>query len=79
MKTKLRPVIRQDTRWGSTFAIVNRYFTLLEFIDTNDDDIADLVPSPAYNRRLRALLNDVKKVESVSKALQGEDVSLLDA
>ncbi|KAG3076567.1 hypothetical protein PI125_g21483 [Phytophthora idaei] len=57
MKTKLRPVIRQDTRWGSTFAIVNRYFTLLEFIDTNDDDIADLVPSPAYNRRLHGLMS----------------------
>ncbi|KAG6951197.1 hypothetical protein JG688_00013836 [Phytophthora aleatoria] len=79
MKTKLRPVIRPDTRWGSTFARVNRYFTLLEFIDTNDAKIADLVPSPACNRRLRALQKDLKKVDLVSKALQGEDVSLLDA
>lgn len=78
-KTQLRPVIRQDTRWSSTFAMVNRYFKLLEFIDCRDDDIADLVPSPACNRRLRGLLKDLKKVESVSKALQGEDVSLLDA
>lgn len=78
-KTPLRPVIRQDTRWSSTFAMVMRYFTLLEFIDSNDDDIADLLPSPSYNRRLRALLADLKKVESVAKALQGNEVSLLDA
>ncbi|KAG6614858.1 Tubby-related protein 3 [Phytophthora cinnamomi] len=37
------------------------------------------MPSPACNRRLRGLLKDLKKVESVSKALQGEGVSLLDA
>lgn len=59
--------------------MVMRYFTLLEFIDSNDDDIADLLPSPSYNRRLRALLADLKKVESVAKALQGNEVSLLDA
>jgi hypothetical protein len=59
--------------------MVNRYFKLLEFIDSNDDDIADFMPSLACNRRLRALLKDLKKVESVAKALQGEDVSLLDA
>ncbi|KAG6585092.1 Tubby-related protein 3 [Phytophthora cinnamomi] len=59
--------------------MVNRYFKLLEFIDSRDDDIADLMPSPACNRRLRGLLKDLKKVESVSKALQGEGVSLLDA
>ncbi|KAG6614859.1 Tubby-related protein 3 [Phytophthora cinnamomi] len=29
------------------------------------------MPSPACNRRLRGLLKDLKKVESVSKALQG--------
>ncbi|KAG3106957.1 hypothetical protein PI125_g13070 [Phytophthora idaei] len=34
---------------------------------------------PACNRRLPALLKDLKKVESVSKAIQGVDASLLDA
>ncbi|KAG3248445.1 hypothetical protein PI124_g6889 [Phytophthora idaei] len=59
--------------------MVDRYFKLLEFMDASDDDLADLMPSPPCNRRLRGLLHDLKKVESVSKALQGEDVSLLDA
>eukprot|EP00644_Phytophthora_capsici_P011648 jgi/Phyca11/123222/e_gw1.50.293.1 len=78
-KTQLRPVIRQDTRWGSTFSMIKRYFDLLEFIDAIDDELEDLMPSPAQNRRLRALLKDLTKVESVAKALQGADVSLLDA
>jgi hypothetical protein len=74
----LRPVIRQDTRWSSTFAIVNRYFKLLEFLDTEVDDILDLLPSPACNKRLRAILLELSDTESVSKALQGRDVDLLD-
>ncbi|KAE9278457.1 hypothetical protein PR003_g28520 [Phytophthora rubi] len=34
--------------------------------------------TPASNKRLRALLKDPKKIESVSKAFQRENVSLLD-
>ncbi|KAF1792918.1 hypothetical protein GQ600_22650 [Phytophthora cactorum] len=45
--------------------MVNRYFTLLEFIDINDDGIADVVLSPACNRRFRALLKC--GVESASR------------
>ncbi|KAE9262998.1 hypothetical protein PF008_g32470, partial [Phytophthora fragariae] len=78
LKTPLRPVIRQDTRWSSTFCMVHRYFRLLEHLDTTDDALADVLPAPASNKRLRALLNDLKKIESVSKALQGANVSLLD-
>ncbi|POM60416.1 LOW QUALITY PROTEIN: hypothetical protein PHPALM_30732 [Phytophthora palmivora] len=68
IKTTLRPVIRQDTRWSFSFAMLHRYFKLLEHIDKEDDDIADVIPGPACNRRLLTLLKDV---EYVSKALQG--------
>ncbi|OWZ06071.1 hypothetical protein PHMEG_00021727 [Phytophthora megakarya] len=37
LKTALRPVIRQDTRWSSTFGTVKRYFELLDHLDMNDD------------------------------------------
>ncbi|ETP11945.1 hypothetical protein F441_12598 [Phytophthora nicotianae CJ01A1] len=77
--TQLRPIIRQDTRWGSTFSMIKGYFDLLEFIDAIDDEFQDLRPSPAQNRRLRALLKDLTKVKSVAKTLQGADVSILDA
>ncbi|ETK78514.1 hypothetical protein L915_15471 [Phytophthora nicotianae] len=33
LKTELQPVIRQDTRWSSTFGMLKRYFQLLEFLD----------------------------------------------
>ncbi|ETN19700.1 hypothetical protein PPTG_04929 [Phytophthora nicotianae INRA-310] len=62
LKTELQPVIRQDTRWSSTFGMLKRYFQLLEFLDADDDDI----------------MEGLKDVESVAKALQGRDVDLQD-
>lgn len=46
-KTKLRLVIRQDTQWSSTFAMVKRYFELLKILDSEGDDLAELLPSTA--------------------------------
>ncbi|ETI33060.1 hypothetical protein F443_20225 [Phytophthora nicotianae P1569] len=76
--TTLRPVIRQDILWGSTFSMVHRYFALLEFLDQDDEELMYLLPCPAYNRQLKKLYADFKDFESVLKALQGENVSLLD-
>ncbi|KAG3203567.1 hypothetical protein PC128_g2509 [Phytophthora cactorum] len=78
LKTTLRSIIRQQTRWGSTFAMLNRYFELLPFLDTEDEAIAELLPSAVANRRLSDLLGELKDVESVPKALQGGKVNLLD-
>ncbi|KAG2911875.1 hypothetical protein PC129_g6590 [Phytophthora cactorum] len=58
--------------------MVKRYFELLEFIDVEDDDIMELLPAPAANKRLRVLYQELRDIESVSKALQGRDVDLLD-
>ncbi|POM69793.1 Hypothetical protein PHPALM_13899 [Phytophthora palmivora] len=77
-KTTLRHVVRQDTRWSSTFLMVHQYFRLLEHIEATDDAVVDVLPAPASNKRLRALLNDLKKIESVSKALQADNATLLD-
>ncbi|KAG3008100.1 hypothetical protein PC121_g5954 [Phytophthora cactorum] len=37
-KTPLRAVLRQDTRWASTFSMLKRYFRLREFISADDDE-----------------------------------------
>ncbi|KAG3247373.1 hypothetical protein PI124_g7938 [Phytophthora idaei] len=58
--------------------MVKRYFELLEFIDVEDDDIVELLPAPAANKRLRVLYQELRDIEFVSKALQGRDVDLLD-
>ncbi|RAW35091.1 hypothetical protein PC110_g8614 [Phytophthora cactorum] len=50
--------------------MVHRYLKLLEHLDPTDDDIVDVLPAPACNKSLLSLLKDLKKVESVSKALQ---------
>ncbi|KAG3134175.1 hypothetical protein PI126_g18815 [Phytophthora idaei] len=57
--------------------MINRYVKLLEFIQ-DDDDLAEYLPSPAANRTLRKLLEDLKKIESVSKELQSKLVSIAD-
>ncbi|ETN17096.1 hypothetical protein PPTG_04998 [Phytophthora nicotianae INRA-310] len=40
LKTSLRPIIRQQTRWGSNFAMLNRFFELLPFLDADDEEFA---------------------------------------
>ncbi|KAG6587068.1 uncharacterized protein IUM83_02731 [Phytophthora cinnamomi] len=77
-QTHLRPIIRQQTRWSSTFAMLHRFFEMLPFLDSDDEELVDVLPSAAAKRRLRALLEELKNVESVSKALQGEGVNMLD-
>ncbi|GMF23082.1 unnamed protein product [Phytophthora lilii] len=58
--------------------MVKRYLQFLEFLDVEDDDIMDVMPAPAVTKRMRSLFKELKDVESVSKALQGRDVDLLD-
>ncbi|KAG6946178.1 hypothetical protein JG687_00016866, partial [Phytophthora cactorum] len=58
--------------------MVKRYFELLQFVDVEDVDIMELLPAPAANKRLRLLYQELRDIESVSKALQGRDVDLLD-
>ena len=48
--TNLRPVMRNDTRWSSTFEMLSRYFELKGFLDHTDHDLA--VPFPAHQKSL---------------------------
>ncbi|ETM43312.1 hypothetical protein L914_11187, partial [Phytophthora nicotianae] len=57
MKTPLMPILRQDTRWSSTFSMLERYIRLREFLSADDDDMADLLPSRADHRKLEDLLS----------------------
>ncbi|KAG3110294.1 hypothetical protein PI125_g10146 [Phytophthora idaei] len=79
VKTPLVPVLRQDTRWSSTFLMLDRYFRLREFLSADDEDIADLLPSRSVHRKLEDLLSKLRFVESISKKLQSDDLTLLDA
>lgn len=71
-------MLRQDTRWGSTFRMLLRYFELIPFIDRDDDAIADLLPTAAKTKKLKVLLENLKNVESVFKAIQAASVWMWD-
>ena len=45
-KTDLNPIIRNVTRWSSTFEMVKRFLRLLEFIDTTDEALTGNLPTP---------------------------------
>ncbi|KAG6612736.1 uncharacterized protein IUM83_03207 [Phytophthora cinnamomi] len=74
--TLLRPALRQDTRWSSMFSMVARYFELSEFTDREDDALAELLPTPVEHKKLKAFLDDLKNIESVSKKIQSADISM---
>ncbi|KAG3107292.1 hypothetical protein PI124_g14164 [Phytophthora idaei] len=77
-KTPLKSKLRQETRWWSTYSMLARYFELREFLSADDEDLADVLPTPAVHRKLKALKEQLSDVESVSKKLQCDDLNLLD-
>ncbi|OWZ06461.1 hypothetical protein PHMEG_00021279 [Phytophthora megakarya] len=58
--------------------MVQRYLKRLEFLDAEDDDIMEVMPTPAATKRLRVLFKELMDIDSVLKSLQGRDVDLLD-
>ncbi|EGZ10352.1 hypothetical protein PHYSODRAFT_520761 [Phytophthora sojae] len=63
---KLR-TLTQSAKLRSTFEMVRRHLQLLEFLDAKDDDLMDLLPPPAMNKRLRALYQELCDIESARR------------
>ena len=53
-----------------------RYTQLKGFIDSQDLELAELLPTAAENLRIETLVSCIKKVESVTKKLQDDDLNL---
>ena len=77
-KTNLRPVLRNATRWSSTYEMIKRYIALRPFIDWADPELAVLAPSAQENLFLETVLKDLEKLDSVTKKLQNDQVDILD-
>ncbi|ETI51934.1 hypothetical protein F443_04813 [Phytophthora nicotianae P1569] len=73
LKTPLRPKLHQDTRWGSTYTMPARYFELREYISADDEELAEEMPSPAANSKLKTLLVQLADAPYVAMKLQCED------
>ncbi|POM66721.1 LOW QUALITY PROTEIN: Hypothetical protein PHPALM_17370 [Phytophthora palmivora] len=67
-KTLLRPVLRQDTRWSSTYAMVARYFELKEYLDNDDDDdeLVVSIPTRREEKQLYSILNNLKIADEIT-------------
>ncbi|OWZ16027.1 hypothetical protein PHMEG_00010231 [Phytophthora megakarya] len=57
--TSVRPVLRQDTRWDSTYKMIKRFYAIKEFINTSADAFAEPMPSRHEQNKLGALQDDL--------------------
>ncbi|KAG4244567.1 hypothetical protein PC116_g7602 [Phytophthora cactorum] len=76
LKTTLRLKLRRQTRWGRRTPY---WLAILSCISADDEELDDLMLSPAANRRLKALLAEMGDIESISTKLQSEELNLLGA
>lgn len=75
--TSLRPMLRNTTRWISTFNMMARYVELRGFLPQFDSmEVDEMSLSPQENRRVDTIMERLKDFESVTKALQKDDTSL---
>ncbi|KAL4114102.1 hypothetical protein PRIC2_014782 [Phytophthora ramorum] len=72
-RTILRPVLRQATRWLSTYEMAKRFFKIKAFIDTTNAELAVLMPTPLEEVSPTSAMKELKQCEHVSKKLQSEN------
>ena len=73
-KTPLRAERRNKTRWSSLYKMIKKWSKIKDkvaAIETWGDDMLDLIPDAAENRKLSEYLQKLGHFESVSKKLQG--------
>ena len=74
--TDLSPIIRNVTRWTSTFAMMSRYLELEPFLDQNDEAIVDNILGPRDKQQLASLVANSRLFEAVTEKLQKESITL---
>ncbi|KAG2809796.1 hypothetical protein PC119_g7503 [Phytophthora cactorum] len=75
--TPLSPLGLNVTRWGSTFEMVARYVRIWDDIK-QVEAVFDLIIKASMHRRIKALLADLRILQSASVKLQSEDLTLAD-
>ncbi|ETN20170.1 hypothetical protein PPTG_03236 [Phytophthora nicotianae INRA-310] len=75
--TDRKPVKRNITRWSSTFEMVCRYKEIRDSI-RQVDAVEEFIPNGSTHKKLLALLEQLKKLDSVCKTLQCENTSMAD-
>ncbi|GMF52631.1 unnamed protein product [Phytophthora fragariaefolia] len=75
--TDLAPLRPNATRWSSVFDMLARYVRIRDEIK-KVDAVFDLIPKAAMHRRIEALHEDLKILNSVTVKLQVDGLSLAD-
>ena len=81
-KTDLGPVLKIETRWSSTFAMLNRYIRLHPFLlepeFSGDQAFATLLLSPSDFLKVKELASQLQYLNSVTVALQDSAIDMAD-
>ena len=78
IKTNLEPIIRNVTRWSSTYEMLKRFFRLQEFIDKTDEVLATNMLSPLEMIALKDLMEDLEQFQTTTILLQDSKRNLQD-
>lgn len=66
-------------RWSSTYSMLKHYKELQDLISKLDEvEIDELVPSKADSRRIKGVMNELFKLQSVAWKLHENNVSMAD-
>lgn len=78
--TNLRPILNNKTRWSSTSQILRRYIVLQPFLEKLQiKELTDLLLGPKGHSDVAEVLEILTKFDSVTKFLQREDTTILQA
>ncbi|KAF4027579.1 hypothetical protein GN244_ATG20802 [Phytophthora infestans] len=53
------PVIKNPTRWSSSYRMINRNLEMTDYLDDMDTDLTALLPAPREKIKLKSLLEDL--------------------
>jgi hypothetical protein len=73
-----RPILRNKTRWSSTYAMMERYVQLSDSLDPRDPELADVLPDARQHRKIVELVEILKNLDHVTKILQTDSILLAD-
>jgi len=80
LECPFQPVLCNDTIWSSTFDMIHCYLRIRSYIEQIDDDVLlDYLPSLSQYKSLEQLMIQLKEFESVTKALQCDELDIAEA
>lgn len=75
--TTIRPLLRNETRWSSSFEMCKRYVEIRDYLSSLDSaEMDDMSLTVSANRKLDSLLICLNDLESVANSLEHDSTTL---